>query len=95
MKQNYVNSKKEVLMKRILSILGIILLLGMYAATLVFAVIDSPNAAGWFKASIYCTIVVPVLLYGYMLIYRHLKNKNNKTGTIDSKTEESAKQEEL
>lgn len=62
-------------MKRILAIIGVILLLSMYVATFIFAVSSHPAAAGWFKASVYCTIAVPVLLYGYMLIYRYLKNK--------------------
>lgn len=64
-------------MRRVLAIIGVILLLSMYIATFVFAVIDSPNSDGWLMASIYCTIVIPVLLYGYTLIYRYLKNKNN------------------
>lgn len=74
-------------MKRILSIIGVLLLLGMYAASFVFAISNSPQATGWFRASIYCTIVVPVLLYGYTLIYRHLKNKNKSETTDDSQNQ--------
>lgn len=70
-------------MKRTLAILGVILLLGMYLATFVFALIDHPNSSGWLMGSVYCTIVVPVLLYGYTLIYRHLKNKNKSSDKED------------
>lgn len=59
--------------KQILALSGAVLLLGMYAATLVFALIGSDNALKLLKASIACTILVPVLLYAYILVYRILK----------------------
>lgn len=59
--------------KRILAWTGVILLAGMYAATLVFALIDSPWAEGWLKASLLMTLVVPALLYAYILTYKLLK----------------------
>ena len=49
--------------KRVLAIIGIILLLAMYASTMVFALMDSPNARGWLMGSIFCTIAVPVILH--------------------------------
>lgn len=63
-------------LKRIFAFLGVILLAGMYICTLVFVLIGSPLADNLFKASILCTLLVPVLLYGYSLIYRVLKNRN-------------------
>lgn len=57
-------------LKRILALTGAFLLFAMYACTLIFAFMDSPAAAGLFKASIVCTVIVPVLLYGYALVYR-------------------------
>lgn len=63
--------------KRIGAIAGIVFLLIMYIITLVFALMDGEQAAGWFKASIYCTIVVPVLLYAFQLIYRLLKKRRD------------------
>lgn len=62
-------------LKRILAGAGALLLLCMYLATLVFALMDSPNAVGLLKASIACTIIVPVFLYAYILVYR-LTKKN-------------------
>ena len=55
--------------KRILALLGVLLL--------IFSLMDSPEAGNWFKASLFCTIAVPVLLYGYILIYRTLKGRGN------------------
>ena len=32
------------------------------------------SAAGLLKASLVCTVVIPVLLYAYTLVYRNLQN---------------------
>ncbi|UWP61439.1 hypothetical protein NQ502_16555 [Ruminococcus gauvreauii] len=64
-------------MKRILAVIGVVLILSMYGATMFFAVTDSPDSAGWFKASVFCTVAVPVLLYAYTLVYRYLKNNRD------------------
>ena len=62
-------------LKRILALAGALLLACMYIATLVFALIDSPAASGFFRASVAATILVPVLLYGYILAARLLGSR--------------------
>lgn len=64
--------------KRILALLGVILLLAMYGSTLVFALMDSPNAKGMLMGSIYCTIVVPVFLYAVLLVAKVLEDKKKR-----------------
>lgn len=59
--------------KRILALTGVLLLLGLYASTLVTALMDSPQAGNWFKASVACTIGVPVILYACILVHRWTK----------------------
>lgn len=61
--------------RQVLAILGIMILIGLYVMTFIFALLSSPNAANWFKASLYATIIIPTLLYAYLLIYKYLKNK--------------------
>ncbi|MCQ2507760.1 MAG: hypothetical protein MJ097_03100 [Dorea sp.] len=56
--------------KRILAIIAIIILVGMYLATLVFAILDPSEGMWMFKASIGCTIILPVLIYAYTLVYK-------------------------
>lgn len=63
-------------LQRILALAGVVLLLALYASTLIFALSGSESSTGWFRASIAATIIVPVFLYAYMLIYRYLKNRN-------------------
>lgn len=64
--------------KRILALLGVILLVALYGSTLFFALSDHPDALGWLMASIGCTIIIPVFLYAYILVYKYLKNKKDK-----------------
>ena len=62
--------------KRIVAIIAIIILVASYITTLVAALIDSPFAAKLFQASLFCSCVVPIVIYGYILIIRLAKNIN-------------------
>lgn len=68
--KNSKKNKKPDKIKRILALFGALLLFGMYAATLLFAFIDHSASQGLLKASIACTMILPVLLYAYTLVYR-------------------------
>lgn len=58
--------------KKILAVLGIILLAGLYISTLVFALMDSDLSFQLLQISIFCTIAVPVLLYVCNMLYKLL-----------------------
>ena len=58
--------------KQILALVTVIILVALYAATLIFALIDSPWAFSMFKACIGMTVVLPGLLYIYLWIYKVL-----------------------
>ena len=60
-------------LKRITALIGIIVLLGLYISTVVLACIGSDTALRLLRAAIYATIVLPVLLWAYSMIYRLLK----------------------
>ena len=62
--------------KRVLALVGVILLLGCYVTTLVAALIGSKATQGLFMASLFCSIGLPIILYGYMLVFKYLKNRN-------------------
>lgn len=59
--------------KRIFALIGAIILVALYVSTLVFALMDNPYSDGLLKASIACTILLPVLLYAITLVYKHMK----------------------
>ncbi|HAX52188.1 hypothetical protein [Muricomes intestini] len=63
--------------KRILALIGAVLLICLYGSTLVFAIFDRSASADLLKISIAATIFVPVLLYAYGLIYRLSQNKKS------------------
>ena len=62
-------------LKRILALAGAILLAGLYLITLILAFVDPTASKDWLKAAVAATLVIPVLLYAYMLVYRYLKKK--------------------
>lgn len=62
--------------KRILALLGAVLLLLLYVSTLILAFLDNSASQGLLKLSVACTILVPVLLYAYSMFYR-LTHKND------------------
>lgn len=68
--------------KRILALIGAVLLAGMYLSTLVFALMEHENASNMLMASIACTVIIPVLLYAYSLMYRVL-DRRRKEGEKD------------
>ena len=65
--------------KRILALLGAILLVAIYASTLLFALTDRSGTIDLVVASIACTIILPVLLYAYTLAYKvtHRDNEDD------------------
>ena len=71
-------------MKRFLAIITVVILVLLYAATLIFALIDSPWAFSMFKACIGMTVILPALLYIYFWIYKVL-NKNSDDDTRSGK----------
>lgn len=63
--------------RRVFAIIGIVILVVLYAMTMVFALMKSPEAKALLMASIYCTIAVPVILYGIILITRNARSKKD------------------
>ena len=60
--------------KRVVALLGVVILVGLYLITLILAFVDPTASKDWLKASIICTIIIPVFFYAYLLVYRNLKN---------------------
>lgn len=63
--------------KQILAIIGIILLVGLYALTIVFAFTDNSNTQSALFASIVATVIIPTLIWTYMFIYKLIHNKSD------------------
>ncbi len=59
--------------KRVVALLGVVILVGLYLITLILAFVDPTASKDWLKASIICTIIIPVFFYAYLLVYWNLK----------------------
>jgi membrane protein implicated in regulation of membrane protease activity len=72
-------------LKRIFALLGAILLAGMYLVTLILGLMANEASKDMLMASIACTVFVPCLIYGMMLIARVLDNRNRSEDTTVAK----------
>ena len=63
--------------KRVLAIFGVILLLSMFVLLIVGALTATPESSALLKASLFTIIVIPILIYAYIIIYRQFKRKND------------------
>ena len=62
--------------KQIVALAGVILLAALYIVTL-FAAVFNPDGAGMlFRGCLAATIVIPVLIWGYIWMYGKLTNRH-------------------
>lgn len=59
--------------KRILAIIGILILIGLYLVTLFCAIFAKDNVMNFLMASIYATVIIPVLIWAYTFIHKLTK----------------------
>ena len=71
--------------KQILALIGVILLVALYITTLILAITDNSGTMNMFFASVVATIIIPVLIWAYTLIYRLTRgNKDSDEKSTDS-----------
>lgn len=63
--------------KQILALIGVVILIGLYVSTLVCALSSSENFMNMLMASIYATVIVPVLIWAYTFIYRLVRKDSD------------------
>lgn len=67
--------------KRIAALVGIVLISSMYLISFISALFASEYALGLFLTSIFSTITIPIMIYGFIAVYKYVhKNdiqKNN------------------
>lgn len=56
--------------KRIVAIMALFAIGLLYLATLILAFLDSPLARNCLMAALFCTIVIPAMIYAYMMILK-------------------------
>lgn len=75
--------------RRILALAGVILLAAMYLLTLVFALIDHPMKASLLTASLFCTVVVPVLIYLFIMVSKWFSGGGSSDSSDSSESSSS------
>ncbi|MBP3487678.1 MAG: hypothetical protein J6K53_04700 [Roseburia sp.] len=63
--------------KQILALIGVVILIGLYVSTLVCALSSSENFMNMLMASIYATVIIPVLIWAYTFIYRLVRKDSD------------------
>lgn len=71
--------KKTTKTKRAAALLGAVLLVLLYAAALVAAIMDNSASAGLFRACLWATIAVPLLIWIYVWLYGKFTGRPNIT----------------
>ncbi|MBR2407814.1 MAG: hypothetical protein IKB07_02540 [Lachnospiraceae bacterium] len=65
--------KKKVTFKQIFAAIGLLLLVGMYVVSIVFACLAKPGAEGMFMASVVATVIIPIVLYIFIALDKWVK----------------------
>ena len=73
MKRRVQSMKKKVTFKQIFAAIGLLLLVGMYVASIVFACLAKPGAEGMFMASVVATVIIPIVLYIFIALDKWVK----------------------
>lgn len=79
--------------KRIMALVLAIFLFCLYGLTLIVSIVGGPNQDNMLKACIYSSIVIPILLWTYNLIYRVLK-RDSPSNLEEDMTKSDSKEED-
>ncbi len=83
--------KKTPILKRVLALIGVLILAGLYLTTFLLGVFGSAETTRFFMASVVLTVLIPVLFYGILLIAKVLSRLNHDTSGSDPSGESKEK----
>ncbi|HJC87660.1 MAG TPA: PucC family protein [Candidatus Eisenbergiella intestinigallinarum] len=66
---------KKISPKQVAAMICVVLLVGMYVATLIVALLDFPGWDRLFQACLVATIGLPILLWIYIWLYQQIKER--------------------
>ncbi len=64
--------------KRIISLAVVVLLIGMYIATMICAILSTPATKGMFFGSLMLTMIVPIVLWIFLAVYKRVHKDDDK-----------------
>lgn len=63
--------------KRIAAIIGIVLILSLYIISFISAFFATEYSHGLFVASVFCTIVIPIMIWWFITVYKWVHKKSD------------------
>jgi large-conductance mechanosensitive channel len=66
--------------KRIAAMIGLIFIVSMYLVSFLSALFATEYSYGLFMASIFSTIVVPIMIYLFIMVYKMVHKKDETEG---------------
>ena len=63
--------------KRIAAIIGLVLIASMYLISFLSALFATEYSYGLFMASIFSTIVIPIMIYLFIVVYKMVHKKDD------------------
>ena len=76
--------------KRISATIALILIVSMNLILLISAIFASEKAPGLFLASIFSTVVIPIMIYGFFTIYKMVHKNDQPTDTDATKNSDGS-----
>lgn len=61
--------------KRIAAIIGIIAILALYLASLIIGIFFSDKYPGLFMASVFSAVIIPIMIYCFIAVYKYVRKK--------------------
>ena len=68
---------KKISPKQVAAMICVVLLVGMYVATLIVALLDFPGWDRLFQACLVATIGLPILLWIYIWLYQQIRERKD------------------
>lgn len=68
--------------KRIAAFIGLGLIAAMYIIAMISAILAKPNATGLFMASVGATIIVPMVIWIFIMLYKRAHKDDDKQITL-------------
>lgn len=79
--------------KRVLALVGVLILAGLYLLTLISAILVTPATKEFFRISLLATLIIPILIYVYALICRLITGREEEPHREKGFDEVSGKKE--
>ncbi|MDF2538322.1 MAG: putative rane protein [Herbinix sp.] len=75
--------------KRVAALVGVVLMVSMYVIFLIISFFATEKAPGLFLSGVFLTLIIPIMIYGFVVIYKfvHRNDKKDTEGDFNSSNE--------